>query len=348
MGISLSWIALEGLSVEDAAARAGLTFEPVKKASRRGSRFWVGALDGWSVIVAEDYDYPSRARLAHLSRGSTALGVQVEEHAMVSTLQLWREGERTWALLHDPDRPEAENHAHEGQPPAPFDRLRRRAFARQRGSDGVDHLFSLPSDLSEALCGFDPNELAWDEDERFRLAYRALGPRDGLDGDTAVEWRAFAADKTPRTPRKPREAPKVAVIERPILPDDLSAPHLPRRVKVWGHLAQLGMLPAFSGCGLGAIVMSSNLPVGWSPILSNVLIFLPVLAFVGALLWIRVSYSVVAQLLVMAALAPLAIMAFGDNPGVLAAVAALAVPTALVGLVASIRLRAICEPRPWR
>src|SRR6185295_4504688 len=103
MGYALSWLAVRGKHPEQVLA--GLDATPTGRhvgfAERRlGAR---QLPSGWYAVYANESEHAwvQEDWLATLSAGAEVLACQVEEHAMFSSVELWRAGERQWRVVHD-------------------------------------------------------------------------------------------------------------------------------------------------------------------------------------------------------------------------------------------------------
>jgi hypothetical protein len=112
---------------------------------------------GWSILIANRAgDRLVRDdRLATLSANCELVAGEAEEHVMVSWLSGWKNGQKVWSVLHNPEMG-LEHLDVSGNPPAPFPEIYTRLLqeARQAGSDEVDHIFDVPTTLSLALIGY--------------------------------------------------------------------------------------------------------------------------------------------------------------------------------------------------
>jgi hypothetical protein len=169
MGISLVWLAAQGIDTEEFLER--LAFEdtgeidPYFEHDHSG-----GALPGgWYVILSGDMGLIETGKLAKWSAGARLVAVAVHEETQTSLASEWREGRLAWSASHDGaeggDRLDVE-----GELPALFEELRREAeaLAAEAGSaseDGAFSLaFSLPLDLAADITGFRHDEIGFDDD----------------------------------------------------------------------------------------------------------------------------------------------------------------------------------------
>src|SRR5690349_14335438 len=84
---------------------------------------------GWAIIVSNEYALDLDRLLPLASQSGFALGAEVSERVMFSSLKAWREGRAAWAVTHDPDQPDPDLRI-EGEPPGEIAEIRRRLAAR--------------------------------------------------------------------------------------------------------------------------------------------------------------------------------------------------------------------------
>ncbi|HWA63840.1 MAG TPA: hypothetical protein VG939_20865 [Caulobacteraceae bacterium] len=191
MGQKRSWIAVEGRPVGEMLERLGLV-ETGEFDFGGDMGPCAAELDGWAVVVANgDFDYATAARLQALSAAGEAVCGRTWDTVMVSAAEGWREGRRVWSVTHNLDK-DVRNLAVEGEAPSALAEIAERQGRLQdeaeAAGDEVDHLFEVPTGLSGAVCGFDP--------EGGRLppetAWRAVEPvRTGKAGEAQAALRAY-------------------------------------------------------------------------------------------------------------------------------------------------------------
>lgn len=191
MNFRLSWIGFRDLPVAEALDRAGLIEDPL------ASDFSVTRLDnGWTVLIADDEElgFMTPRRMAALSSGLEVVGVTLLERFTTSMACGYRDGERLWAVFHDPEMADgSDNLDVEGEPPPVFAEILEPLRGRQARSDArrgdVDLLYDAPLDLAQALVGFRHDESDPAREARFVFARRApdCGP-DRLDERWDSAW----------------------------------------------------------------------------------------------------------------------------------------------------------------
>lgn len=119
---------------------------------------------GWVTVVAigdQAGDFSRAETLAPLSRAGPLLSVEFSTTVMWSTIQAYADGVLAWSVEHNPE--EGISHLDVvGEPPPQYLALRDRLLAEQEAEGGeeadVDLIFDLPALLSEALCGYQPEQ----------------------------------------------------------------------------------------------------------------------------------------------------------------------------------------------
>jgi hypothetical protein len=117
---------------------------------------------GWYVIAAGGYGHPltEDATLQRLSAGCEVVAGGVETHVMCSTACGWRDGRELWWVDHDSEAGE-EDLSTRGELPAVFKGIHEDLRTQQEaeGPDcGVDFIFSVPENLTQALTGYHYDE----------------------------------------------------------------------------------------------------------------------------------------------------------------------------------------------
>ena len=210
MGFAGSWIAVRGRSPSELLGRLDL----VDTGEAAGDRIVTYALTqspkDWLVILSSLYDFANPARLAEVSIGTEALGVQVEEHVMVIRIWVYRDGVEQWSLTHDPELG-MDHAAITGSPPdwlGPIvDRLKADRAADGGDESMVDFVFEAPLEASVTLCGFrhDDNFEGEDHYPDFRVLRPtgSVAPQQKAPARSPVPPPAPASrPQTPTTPRR--------------------------------------------------------------------------------------------------------------------------------------------------
>lgn len=106
MGYSISWLACRGLTAQAAYQRLALT-ETTRTAEYARAELTAHGLPyGWRLIVADRCDHTMihAPSLAELSVGCEVVACSIEEHVMVCSAELWREGTRRWRAEHSSEK----------------------------------------------------------------------------------------------------------------------------------------------------------------------------------------------------------------------------------------------------
>lgn len=182
MGLSLSWVAVQGLSKDEVLARLGRedSGEPVDYGQRRVET-WAQLPNGWVMLARGDVDQFEAQELARLSQGARLLSAYCSETVMFSGASGWTGGVRQWAIDHNPERGLSDLNIEGDVPPqlAAILAQARAAQAEEGGDEAdVDIVFDVPKDLVGELCGWRPDQDTedWGEIEFTRL--RRVGEPD--------------------------------------------------------------------------------------------------------------------------------------------------------------------------
>lgn len=165
MGISLAWVAADGLTVDEALRRLSLC--RTGKDCELGYH-GVGGHElpgGWYLVTALGCDHRigTPESMAALSFGCRAVACAVEEHVNFASAELWQDGRLVWRVQHEGDR-DAENISHVGAPPPGY--LDLLATVEPGDSDNLQGHFhmDIPLLLAKRLTGFQHDELNQDID----------------------------------------------------------------------------------------------------------------------------------------------------------------------------------------
>ncbi len=80
--------------------------------------------------------------------------VNVDETVMFSYAEHWKSGKMQWGISHDGQRGVRDLEV-DGEPPAWFEELKSKYFKMQEaGSDQVDYIFGVPTEMAGRLSGF--------------------------------------------------------------------------------------------------------------------------------------------------------------------------------------------------
>ena len=159
MGISLAWVAVEALSVDESLQRLSLS-RTGKNCELPFNGVSGHALPGgWFMLAAMGCDHRiARAEsMTALSKGCRAVACAVEEHVNFASTELWQDGHRVWHVQHQGDR-DVENISHSGAPPARFfDLLATVEPGDSESLEGHFHM-DIPLLLAKEIAGFRHDE----------------------------------------------------------------------------------------------------------------------------------------------------------------------------------------------
>lgn len=149
MGFSHSWIAVQGLTREQALDALAMEVSDVQADILEGIALLEWS-DDWLVLLSEDDQDAMNGDLAELGplgRAYVAYGVDMDApYATACGL----EGEDDWIVTVRPDRGRI---SVVGQPPAQLDSIIAAARAGQADTE-IDLQFEIPAELAESICGF--------------------------------------------------------------------------------------------------------------------------------------------------------------------------------------------------
>ncbi|WP_116090188.1 hypothetical protein [Sphingomonas crusticola] len=149
MGFSHSWIAVQGLTCEQALDALGMEVSDVQADLLEGVALLEWS-DDWLVVLSEDDQDATGgdlAELGRLGRAYVAYGVDVDAPYSQAC---GREGRNDWVVTVKPDQGRV---SVVGQPPAQLDSIIAAARAGQADSE-IDLAFEIPAELAESICGF--------------------------------------------------------------------------------------------------------------------------------------------------------------------------------------------------
>ncbi|MGH9826097.1 MAG: hypothetical protein ACREDR_22940, partial [Blastocatellia bacterium] len=161
MGFHLSWLAVDGKSVEQVLGELGLSADPRVDANPDNPTFTDSLSNGWALLLFNRFDSPwvSEANLRALSAGCTVVACQVEDHVNFSAACYYENGEQKWRVEHD--REKALNHLDvQGNLPnemwAIIDPLKaRQELAEARHEfPKIDYICDIPIAIAKSITSF--------------------------------------------------------------------------------------------------------------------------------------------------------------------------------------------------
>ncbi len=169
MGLSCSWIAVQGAEKSAVLDRLGFTESDELAGESVPDQGYYETPEGWLIIFVHDLDWASPEKIAALSSGALAIGCQMSEHVMCSDIRAYRDGACLWSVNHDPEK-DLNGIEVGGAAPPELGAIRENAERQQETEgDDVDFIFDIPIALSATICGFRPDEDGPASLERFRL-----------------------------------------------------------------------------------------------------------------------------------------------------------------------------------
>lgn len=165
MGVSLSWVGVKGLGLDDILSRLELAqtneersypFEGVVAHALPDHAFLIAARGCGHRIVGAD-------SMARLSVGCQALSCDIEEHVGYVACALWQDGRQTWQVRYESDE-DPENVFYKGNVPQRLHELL--AQAEPQDSENFEGHFhmDIPLILAKEFAGYrhDEDELLFD------------------------------------------------------------------------------------------------------------------------------------------------------------------------------------------
>lgn len=174
MGFKDSFVAVKGCDratvLEALAADMGDTSAPFPE------RLHLAELpDGWIVVIGENLDAAFKPRLQALTRLGPAVAASLSESVMYAEARGYEDGRERWRVTWDCELEEDEPET-SGELPAAYPALLAAAHKRQAaerdGDDEIDHMFDLPLDLVQSVCGFKFGENLGDGESFYPLVFR--------------------------------------------------------------------------------------------------------------------------------------------------------------------------------
>ena len=163
MGVSVSWIGVQGMDRECILDALGLMAAP-SRAKRPKSSHW-SLPNGWTFLLTSDFGYPTPKRMAALSAEGTAIALSADERVMVSVVRGYERGKAVFAIEHNGGEHGSRHMSVAGTAPAEWAAIRARLTKQQdkedkedEGEAAVDFLFDAPLELAKVLCGYRHDE----------------------------------------------------------------------------------------------------------------------------------------------------------------------------------------------
>ena len=174
MGYSISWVAVKGKAPELLRQELGLS--PTGAMADYGREPFTGRSlpSGWFLLVFNrcEHKFIKPKSLASLSTNCDLVACSAEEHVMVSTSELWRDGQQIWRIDHDAQ--ESIDHlSTSGALPDSYTVIQRQCAEEQEQAGGknadVDHFFDIPLQTAKSIVGFKHDDDVGLEDDSFEV-----------------------------------------------------------------------------------------------------------------------------------------------------------------------------------
>jgi len=162
VGFSHSFIAVQGLTREQALEALGMAVSEVRTDLLEGVTLFDWS-DDWLVVLSADDRDALEGELAELgSLGRAAVAYGVDTDVPYATGRGYEGGKDSWTVTVKPNQGRI---SVVGQPPEQLDSIIGAAKAEQQNTE-VDLFFDIPARLAESICGFlidegDPDALQY-------------------------------------------------------------------------------------------------------------------------------------------------------------------------------------------
>jgi len=195
MGFSHSWIAVRGLSREQALEALGMEVSGAQTDYLDGIAL-IDWEDDWLLAISDDCADAFDGDLAKLSPLGSAVACCVHEGVMYSEARGYESGKEIWRIVHDPNEDESLYSLRtSGELPEPFDTIVRETRAeqdREGGEDAdVDFMFEVPTKFAASICGYTLGESDPDESQYLNVNRIGAAPARRGDGSPGFFARLF-------------------------------------------------------------------------------------------------------------------------------------------------------------
>jgi hypothetical protein len=195
MGYAISWLAVKGKPEEVLIAELGLV--PTGEMAEYSDSMFTGRMlpSGWFLLVIDKSEHKlvKPNSLAPLSQGCEVIASSIEEHVMVCSSELWRDGAQVWRIEHDAQK-SIEHIAASGNPPAGYSAIEQEHAEEQKKAGGseadVDYFFEIPLHTAKNIVGFKHDEVdPAIEDESFMVfELEAARARERIGNQGKKPW----------------------------------------------------------------------------------------------------------------------------------------------------------------
>lgn len=182
MGFAISWLAVKGKSPEVLVHELGLA--PTGDTADYGEAMFTGRTlpSGWFLLVMNqcDHKFVMPKSLGPLSAGCEIVACSIEEHVMVCTSSLWRNGAVVWHIEHDAQK-SIDHISTFGQLPDGYTEIEREFAEQQKLAGGkeadTDYFSEIPLQTANAIVGFKHDEAGLDDKDFEVFKSEASSPR---------------------------------------------------------------------------------------------------------------------------------------------------------------------------
>lgn len=173
MGYAISWLAVKGKTPDTLIHELGLT--PTGEMAEYGESMFTGRTlpSGWFLLVINqcEHKFVKSKSLGSLSSDCEIIACSIEEHVMVCTSELWRNGAQVWRIEHDAQQ--SIDHINtSGLLPDVYSAIEREFAEQQEQAGGkkadTDYFFDIPLQTAKSIVGFKHDEAGL-EDESFEV-----------------------------------------------------------------------------------------------------------------------------------------------------------------------------------
>jgi len=195
MGYAISWLAIKGKPEELVVAELGLA--PTGEMAEYGDSLFTGRKlpSGWFLLVIDkcEHKFVNPNSLAPLSQGCEVIATSIEEHVMVCSSELWRNGAQVWRIEHDAQK-SIEHIAASGSLPADYSTIEQEHAEEQKQAGGseadTDYFFEIPLHIAKNIVGFKHDEVdpAIEDGGFMVLELKVAKSRERIEKQSKKSW----------------------------------------------------------------------------------------------------------------------------------------------------------------
>ena len=195
MGYAISWLAVKGKPEELVVAELGLA--PTGEMAEYGDSLFTGRKlpSGWFLLVIDkcEHKFVNPNSLAPLSQGCEVIATSIEEHVMVCSSELWRNGAQVWRIEHDAQK-SIEHIAASGSLPADYSTIEQEHAEEQKQAGGseadTDYFFEIPLHIAKNIVGFKHDEVdpAIEDGGFMVLELKVAKSRERIEKQSKKSW----------------------------------------------------------------------------------------------------------------------------------------------------------------